>query len=301
MKILVIGSKGFIGSYVYKYFTANADHSCWGCDIVVDYTDDHYFLVDHINSDFNEIFEKNQFDICINCAGAASVPDSIKNPLRDFSLNVYHVAMVLEAIRKHGNYCRFINMSSAAVYGNPEKLPISESFSCTPLSPYGKHKLFAEEICKEYYEYFGIKTCSLRIFSAYGPGLRKQILWDIFQKSLQANAVDLFGSGLETRDFIYIDDIVDAIHKVMLAGSFDAGIYNVGSGKEITIRELADTLLEEMQYKGKLFFSGNERKGDPANWKADISRIRALNFEPKFSFRAGSKRYVQWLKEEKLL
>jgi UDP-glucose 4-epimerase len=301
MKILVIGSKGFIGSHVYKYFSEKSDYSCWGCDVVVDYTDDHYILVDHITSDFNEVFEKNQFDICINCAGAASVPDSIKNPFRDFSLNVHHVAMVLEAIRKHGNDCRFINMSSAAVYGNPEKLPISENASCSPLSPYGKHKLFAEEICKEYHEYFGIKTCSLRIFSAYGPGLRKQILWDIYQKSLQANTVNLFGTGSETRDFIFIDDIVDAIHKVILAGDFNAGIYNIGSGQEMTIRELADTLLEEMQYRGRLIFSGNERKGDPINWKANISRIRTLNFEPKSSIKAGTKLYVRWLREEKLL
>jgi dTDP-glucose 4,6-dehydratase/UDP-glucose 4-epimerase len=192
-------------------------------------------------------------------------------------------------------------MSSAAVYGNPEKLPISESFACRPLSPYGKHKLFAEEICAEYYEYFGIKTCSLRIFSAYGPGLRKQILWDIYQKSLQADTISLFGTGKETRDFVYINDIVDAIDKVVLAGNFNAGIYNVGSGREITIRELTEIFLEEVDYRGKLIFSGNERMGDPINWQADISLVRTLEYEPKYSIKAGIKQYIQWLKEEKLL
>ncbi len=301
MKLLIIGSKGFIGSHVYRYFAGKPDYESWACDVVVDYTDSHYFLVDHISSDFNEIFERNKFDICINCAGAASVPDSIKNPFRDFSLNVYHVAMLLEAIRKHGDGCRFINFSSAAVYGNPEKLPISESFSRVPLSPYGQHKLFAEEICKEYHEYFGIGTCSVRIFSAYGPGLKKQILWDIYKKSLQTDRIELFGTGMETRDFIYIDDIINALHIVMLKGNFDSGIYNVGSGKETTIHELADTMLDEMNYKGELLFSGNERKGDPINWRADISLIRSLNFEPKSSIKAGTKLYVQWLREEKLL
>ena len=301
MKILVIGSKGFIGSHVYKYFTSKSDYYCWGCDVVVDYTDDHYFLVDHISSDFNEIFEKNKFDVCINCAGAASVPDSIKNPFRDFSLNVYHVMMVLEAIRKNNDSCRFLNMSSAAVYGNPGKLPISESFPCHPLSPYGRHKVFAEEICNEYHEYFGIKTCSLRIFSAFGPGLKKQILWDIYQKSLHGDLINLSGTGMETRDFVFIDDIVDAIHKVMLSGDFNAGIYNVASGKEITIRELADNILEVIDYKGKLNFSGNERIGDPINWQADISLIRKLGYEPKSSVKSGIKQYIKWLKEEKLL
>ena len=134
-----------------------------------------------------------------------------------------------------------------------------ESFPCHPLSPYGRHKVFAEEICNEYHEYFGIKTCSLRIFSAFGPGLKKQILWDIYQKSLHGDLINLCGTGMETRDFVFIDDIVDAIHKVMLSGDFNAGIYNVASGKEITIRELADNILEVIDYKGKLNFSGNEK------------------------------------------
>lgn len=301
MKILVIGSKGFIGNYVYKYFSSKDGYECWACDVIVDYVDEHYFLVDHISSDFAEIFEKNQFDICINCAGAASVPDSIKNPLRDFSLNVNNVVLILDSIRKHNTDCKFLNMSSAAVYGNPVSLPINEGFLVNPVSPYGRHKLFAEEICREYYLFFGLKTCSLRIFSAYGPGLKKQILWDIYQKSLKTNAISLFGTGDETRDFVYIDDIIRAIHQVVLSGNFDAGIYNVASGKQISIRQLSTILLQEIDFKGELVFSGNERKGDPIYWQADISLICKLGYEPKTTINAGIKKYVTWLNEQKLL
>jgi UDP-glucose 4-epimerase len=301
MKILVIGSKGFIGSHVYDFFDAKDGYECWGCDVVVDYVDEHYLLVNHINSDFVEIFEKNQFDVCINCAGAASVPDSIRNPLRDFSLNVNNVVHILDAIRKHNAGCRFLNMSSAAVYGNPDTIPIEERSLTRPVSPYGRHKMFAEEICKEYHLFFSAKTCSLRIFSAYGPGLRKQILWDIYQKSRKGNVINLFGTGEETRDFVYIDDIVTAIHLVILSGDFNAGIYNVGSGKQIPIREITSIMLKEIAYEGELFFSGNERTGDPIHWQADISNISKLGYEAQTSINSGIKKYVSWLSEQKLL
>jgi dTDP-glucose 4,6-dehydratase/UDP-glucose 4-epimerase len=178
---------------------------------------------------------------------------------------------------------------------------VSEEFSTGPLSPYGKHKLMAEEICKEYFTHFSVKTCSLRIFSAYGPGLKKQILWDIYQKSLKGNVISLFGTGNETRDFVYIDDIVRGIETVLMSGNFEAGVYNVGSGKEISILELTDILTKEMGYKGKFAFSGNERMGDPICWKADISLIRKLGFEPQTSIKTGAGKYIQWLREEKLL
>ncbi|HEU4610026.1 MAG TPA: NAD-dependent epimerase/dehydratase family protein, partial [Chitinophagaceae bacterium] len=83
MKILIIGSKGFIGSHVLQYFSAKEGIICWGCDVVVDYVAERYILLDSTNSDFNEILEEHVFDVCINCSGAASVPDSLQHPFRD--------------------------------------------------------------------------------------------------------------------------------------------------------------------------------------------------------------------------
>ncbi|MBC7888324.1 MAG: GDP-mannose 4,6-dehydratase [Ferruginibacter sp.] len=301
MKILIIGSKGFIGSYAFSYFTSRPGINCWGCDVVVDYPATNYFLLDTTNSDFNELFTEMAFDVCINCSGAASVNDSMDHPLRDFSLNTFNVIKILDAIRRHAPACRFINLSSAAVYGNPVALPIKETDACGPLSPYGKHKLFAEELCGEYYRYFNVATCSLRIFSAYGPGLKKQILWDIFKKSGAAGPVQLFGTGRETRDFIYVADIIAAIDLIIQKGAFDASVYNLASGIETSMRELAELFLKEIGYRGELVFSGNERAGDPINWRADTTKLTALGFEPAILLETGIKNYIKWLGEEKLV
>jgi UDP-glucose 4-epimerase len=300
MNILVIGSKGFIGTHVFNYFSSKADVNCWGCGVSVDYVSEKYFQVDATNSDFNEIFETVKFDVCINCSGAASVPASLQNPVRDFSLNTYNVVRMLEAIRKHSAACKFVNLSSAAVYGGVESLPVHESSPCNPISPYGHHKLYAEMICKEFTTYFGLKTCSLRIFSAYGPGLKKQLLWDIYQKSLLGPEVVLFGTGKETRDYIYIDDIVTGINAVIDHCEFNANVYNVASGMETTVDEIAKTLLKSLGYMGQIKYMQTERTGDPRNWQADITQLKSLGFTPKIDINSGINKLVTWLNGSKL-
>lgn len=301
MKTLIIGCKGFIGNHAWQYFSKSFLIECWGCDIVVDYTSKNYILLTEFDNDFNKIFQTHKFDVCVNCSGAASVPDSFNSPLRDYTLNTYNVAKILEAIRNYSPKCKFINFSSAAVYGNPAELPIMDNSVCKPLSPYGKHKLAAEELCKEYHQYFNIQTCTVRVFSAYGPGLKKQILWDIFQKSVNGKVVNLFGTGNETRDFIYIYDIVKIIELIILKGSFEASVYNVGNGTETTINTIATTLLKELNYKGDIVFSMSERLGDPLHWQANILKLLNLGYKQTVTITEGIKYYVQWLKEEKLV
>ena len=299
-KVLIVGSKGFIGEYAYQFFRNSSGYHCWGCDVVAEYNDPNYFLIDSSNSDFSEIFEAESFDFCINCSGAASVPDSLKHPLRDFSLNTFNVIKLLDAIRKHAPHCRFVNLSSAAVYGSPTSLPVAETAPNQPISPYGQHKLMAEDLCREYHEYFGVASCSLRIFSAYGPGLRKQLLWDIFQKTLQTDSIQLFGTGKESRDFVFITDIVRAIALVMEKGEFDARTYNLASGTETTVQEVLSALLPALGYTGNYLFSGSNRSGDPINWRADIGRLTSLGFTPEVTVQEGVKHYVKWLNENGL-
>ena len=299
-KIIVIGCKGFIGKNVFDFFSNDPAFDCWGADVVVDYISTNYFLIDSTNSDFNELFETHSFDFCINCSGAASVPDSLLHPLRDFSLNTYNAIKMLDSIKRHNPQCVFINMSSAAIYGNPNRLPINEDDDCNPVSPYGLHKLITEKVCHEYNQYFGLKTCSLRIFSAYGPGLKKQILWDVYQKSIASDTVSLFGTGNETRDFIFITDIVNAIKIIIDKGDFNAAVYNVASGIEVSIKEVALLLLRELGYIGDIIFTGSERKGDPVNWRANVERIKNIGFQPSVTIQEGIKKYVEWLKDKKL-
>jgi dTDP-glucose 4,6-dehydratase/UDP-glucose 4-epimerase len=298
-KVLIIGSKGFIGSHAFKYFSSLQDEfECWGCDVVQDYAIEKYFVLDVTNSDYNEAFQQVSFDFCINCSGAASVPDSIIHPMRDFSLNVFNVVKILDAIHKYAPGCKFINLSSAAVYGNPEQLPIKETDACKPLSPYGEHKLIAENVCYQYYKYFGLKTCSVRIFSAYGPGLKKQLLWDVFQKSKKNDTLTLFGTGNESRDFIFIEDIIQALLILIEKGDFKSDVFNLANGIEVTIREVAEHFLNQIKYKGSLLFTGETRAGDPANWRADIQKISMKGFNPQTGLKEGITKYIQWLREE---
>lgn len=295
MNILIIGSKGFIGSHCVDYFSC--EHEVWGCDVLLDYNTPRYISIDSVDSDFLEIFQSHQFDVCINCSGAANVPFSLEKPFNDFKLNALNVFKLLEAIRLHAPECKFITMSSAAVYGNPEALPIVENQKRMPVSPYGFHKVMAEMICEEYSRFWGVKTCCLRIFSAYGPRLKKQLFWDLYNKIKDQVEPTLWGTGRESRDFIYISDIVRIIDLAIHHSQFDGEVVNVANGKQITIAEVADTVRMVMGTTKPIKFNGAERKGDPINWEADISIIKGWGYATQVELETGIKSYVKWVKE----
>ncbi len=221
----------------------------------------------------------------------------MEKPLHDFQLNTLNVFKILDAIRRCNPRCRFMNLSSAAVYGNPVSLPVTECQPSAPVSPYGVHKTMAESICDEFYRFWGVATCSLRIFSAYGPGLRKQLLWDISRKLASDGPLQLFGTGDETRDFIYISDLVRLIAVVVERAPFKADVINAASGVQTTIRRVAETMVEIMAPGREIVFSNTNRKGDPLNWEADISKVRSMGFIPKTDIRTGITEYIALLKE----
>lgn len=300
MNVIIIGSKGFIGNNLFNYFQIKG-YNVSGADVMVDYADtEHYFLIDASNSDYNDVFQHSKFDVCVNCSGAASVPESLMNPIRDYYLNTTNVFRILEAIRKHQPKCRFVNLSSAAVYGNPQVLPVNELLEPNPLSPYGFHKLQAEQICKEYWGFFGIPTCSLRIFSVYGPGLKKQIFWDLFRKAKSGIPFSLYGTGNESRDFIYILDLVKAIELVIKFSNFEADIVNVANGKEIKIEDAVSTFFSFFKPEIKYSFSGEIRKGDPVNWRADISKLINYGYHPSVDIITGLSSYYEWIEMNNL-
>lgn len=298
MNILIIGSKGFIGAHTLQHFKA-LQHNVFGCDVVVDYNSENYFLLDAANADFQEIFETQDFDICINCSGAASVPDSLIHPQRDFELNVSNVFKMLDAIRKHQPDCRFINISSAAVYGNPEILPVVEHSLIMPVSPYGIHKRMAENILQEFNTHYKLHTLSLRLFSVFGPGLQKQLFWDLYKKMKEnETAIELIGTGKESRDFIYIKDVTSAFELIIRHCEFNGSAINVSNGVEVTIQEAVDTFAKELNWNGEINYSHTIRKGDPLNWKADITKLTHTGYQQKYSLQDGLKEYIQWLKEK---
>lgn len=295
MNVIIIGSKGFIGQHLLNYYQGK-DCEVWGADVIVDYVNtNRYFLIDASTSDFSSVFQVSKFDLCINCSGAASVPDSLNNPSRDYYLNTINVFKLLVAIKEFQPYCRFINLSSAAVYGNPQQLPVKETASPEPLSPYGTHKLYAEQICKEFYEFYNIHTCSLRIFSVYGVGLKKQLFWDLYKKAKTGIPFNLYGTGNESRDFINVIDLVKAIELADKFSNFKADIINIANGEEIIIKEATSIFFSYFGHEINYGFSGNARIGDPVNWRADISKLISFGYQPSVDMKEGLKKYYEWI------
>lgn len=287
MNILIIGSSGFIGKACVDYFLSSVYHVS-GTDIVGKNENDFIFYqLDSSAPDFNAVFDKTQFDLCINASGAASVAFSMQFPAEDYRMNVTNVSLILDAIVKHQQSCRFINFSSAAVYGNPNQLPIAENAPLVPVSPYGKNKLEAENLIRQYFDRTGLKSCSLRVFSAYGPRLHKQLFWDIFLKARETRIIELFGTGHESRDFIFIDDLVRAVECIAQNAQMKGECINVASGEETFIRDAARIFLSFQLSNFELKFSGKAKVGDPINWKANTSLLKSLGFVPTVSIADG--------------
>ena len=297
MKIIIIGSAGFIGKHCFHYLK-EMGYEIFGADIIPVNSIPNQFLLDKENTNFSKIFISNTYDICINASGAASVPVSLENPMLDFDLNTINVFKILEAIRIYNPNCFFINFSSAAIYGNPEKLPVVESLNPAPMSPYGVHKLFAEQICKEYTFYFNIKTCNLRLFSAYGPGLRKQFFWDLYNKFKNEEIIELYGTGSESRDFIYIDDIAKCLNLVIQNRNLLPDILNVASGVETTISDAAKIFSKLLDNRKQINFGGQFKIGDPLNWQSDIQILKRIGFIPSFTLEQGLNQYILWLQNQ---
>ena len=294
--ILVIGSNGFIGSAAVRYYKAQK-YAVIGCDIVANDTMNDYFKVDKKEPNYNKVFKEVSPVICLNASGAANVPFSFDHPLTDYELNVINVMRMLEAIRISSPKTIFINISSAAVYGTPLQLPVREEDDIAPISPYGWHKRQSELLCNEYANLYGLKTCSMRVFSAYGPDLKKQLFWDLYQKTRKGKVIELLGTGSESRDYIFIEDLVRATEVIATKGLLEGEVINVANGIETTIREAAKTFIEALGWDGEISFSGSKRKGDPENWCADISKIKEMGYNSDFSLEAGLKAYCRWLQD----
>lgn len=294
MKILVIGSNGFLGNNIAQYFK-NKGHEIWGCGTSNKSMDRTYFKVDSFNPEYEDIFKLCSFDACINASGSKGVGFSFNTPDKDFKLNVANVYCLLNSIRKYNPSCHFINLSSAAVYGNPIHLPVKESDPLHPISPYGYHKIITEKLIEEFRILFNIRIATVRIFSVYGIGLRNQLFWDIYRKTKLNNKIELSGTGNETRDFIFITDLLHAIELILIKDNFQGSIYNIANGTEISIQEAANTFLQLIDKRFILKFSGLPKLGDPNYWRADITKITSLGYYQQYDLKVGLKIYHQWL------
>ncbi|MCU0534216.1 MAG: NAD-dependent epimerase/dehydratase family protein [Hydrococcus sp. Prado102] len=302
LTLLITGVAGFIGRYVARYFSDKG----WSV-IGIDNSPPEnaplanlstYYRLQLPTAELSDILQKSPPYACIHCAGRASVGLSLSDPGSDFYASTALTFEILNALRLNAPQCRFVFLSSAAVYGNPHSLPVSEEQPPAPLSPYGFHKWQCEQLCWEFAKVYQLSATSLRIFSAYGPGLRRQVIWDICQKALARNSLILQGTGRESRDFIHAIDIANALSIVVDKAPMQGEVYNLGTGREVAIAQLTDLVLQSLDLDIRPQFDGIVPSGNPANWQADISKLEQLGFFPTVPLERGIKTFANWCRAE---
>lgn len=294
MKVLITGAAGFIGSKLTDLFSSKG-FAVIGWDRINTTNITSIDMVDEVA--VYEMLDQVSPDIIVHCAGSADVGKSVKYPEMDYVGNVtitHNLLFALHKLKLHKT--RFVFLSSAGVYGNPVKLPITEDMPLSPLSPYALHKVMCEDMCRYFHDNYSIDIKVARIFSAYGKGLRKQIFWDMYQKAEQTGKLEMFGSGQESRDYIHVNDVVQSLY-ILATEESNEMIFNVANGEEMTIRQATEMFADCAGIdRDRISFSGQVREGDPINWRADISRIKSLGYKKSIDMRDGLLDYINWVR-----
>ena len=304
--ILVTGGAGYIGSFMVQklldlgYTVSVIDNLSRGYKDVVDKRA-HFYHGDLLNNHFlNDVFSKNSFSAVIHFAGFISVGESVKYPDKYFKNNTMATFYLIEKMREN-KVNNIIFSSTAAVYGNPQKIPITEDHSKMPESPYGESKLLVENGLLWYNHEFGINSVSLRYFNASGAALdgtrgerhlpETHIIPNVIKSVLDDKPFTLYGNDYETldgtciRDYIHILDLVNAHLLALDKLQKDNGAfyYNVGTGNGYTNKQVIE-MIEKISERNIKLTIESRRSGDSAILVADNQKIKKeLGFTPQYS------------------
>ena len=242
-------------------------------------------------------------DTVFHLAAVASVPRTIQEPDYCHEVNLEATFRVLRAAVDAG-VRRVVFAASAAAYGNAPGLPKREDMPPDPRSPYAVQKLAGEMYLRTFYDSFGLETVALRFFNVYGPRQDPSSPYSgvlsIFSDCLLARrAPTIFGTGEQSRDFIYVDDVVQALLLAAESPNAPGKVYNCGTGRRVSLREVWQTMqrIEGVELPAK---SAPERPGDVQHSEADITRARRdLGFEPKIELEEGLRRTLAWIRASK--
>ena len=294
---LVTGAYGFVGRHVARaaaargYVVRGMGHGAWGRDEWRRWGIEEWHACD-VNLETLNTYG-GEPDLIAHCAGSGSVAYSITHPYQDFQRTVATTRDVLEFARLNHPGARLVMPSSAGVYGVAERMPIRVQDPLNPASPYGLHKKMAEELCQSYGRHFGLKVAVVRLFSVYGIGIRKQLLWDACTK-LRAGELGFAGTGGETRDWLHVDDAAELLLAAADHASASCPVVNGGSGRAVPIREVVDAIAADMGTDTAPRFSGQARPGDPTHYQADTTEALALGWAPRRAWREELRAYVAW-------
>jgi len=313
MNILVTGGAGFIGSHLCEKLISLGQKV-----ICIDNFNDFYnpkikknnitSLVNNNNfklyredicnfSKINEIFSCIKIDIVIHLAARAGVRPSIDQPLLYERTNILGTINILECCKKH-RIKKLIFASSSSVYGGNQKVPFSENDKVdTPISPYAATKKAGELLCYTYHHLYKLSIFCFRFFTVYGPRQRPEMAIHKFTRHiLGGKAIEIFGDGTSSRDYTYIEDIINALIN-SLDKIYGFEIINLGNSKPIKLSDLVN-LIEKAIGKKALFRYVDTQPGDVFTTFADIRKAKKmLKYYPKTSIKEGIDKFVKWYKE----
>lgn len=303
--IIVTGGCGYIGSHIARAFKrSNLNNKVYIIDRVLrNHTTkdiDGVFVNDYASSAALDIIKRLQPDIIVHCAGTSLVGPSINNPSEYYDNNVSKTVTLLNFIKDLPKLPIILFSSSAAVYGNPDTVPIPENHKLNPISPYGNTKLIIELLLKDYHTAYGINSACFRYFNAAGAWINEFNLGQepgathIIAKALEASIARteftingnnfLTIDGTAVRDYIHVNDIADAHIDAVeyLENNSGFHIFNLGTNSGISNKEIANYINTNYGLKNIIF--GEHRKGDPAVLIADSTNAKTkLNWDPQFS------------------
>lgn len=291
MTVLVTGGAGFIGSHLVDALVSVAD-----VHVLDDLSNGSQENVPDEASCFRGNVCDDQLlriamdgvDIVFHHAAEVSVGDSINHPRRHHETNVTGTVQVLEAARRAD--ARVVLASSAAVYGDPNSIPVTEDEPMTPSSPYGVSKLAADHYARTYTRTYGLETVTLRYFNVYGPRQRPEgdggVVATFVERATRGEDLVIHGGGQQTRDFLHVDDVVRANLAAATTDSVGRA-FNVGTGRAESVNELA-RLVREYADASITVRHTEARDGDIRHSRADITRAEhELGFEPVVSLEDG--------------
>jgi len=311
-RILITGGLGFIGSNLARILADLGAHVTVVDSLIPEYGGNHFNLkgyesririnIADIRDEFSMAYLVRDQDYLFNLAGQTSHLDSMKNPFVDLDINCRSQLFILEACRKHNPSIRIVYASTRQIYGRPDFLPVHEGHILHPTDVNGINKMAGEWYHILYSNVYGIRTCALRLTNTYGPRMRvkdaRQTFLGIWIKNLvEGKRIEVWGDGLQVRDFNFVDDVTDAMLVAALSEQSNGQIYNLGSPERVNLKDLA-ALMIKVHGKGEyavIPFPEDRKPIDIGDYYADYSKIRsALDWNPRLSLEEGLSRTLQY-------
>lgn len=299
-KILVTGGNGFIGEHlVHKLVSLGNEVTVFDLNYQTRMTGGNSEKVRFIQGNISEtshVYKLNSyaFDVIYHLASGANVPNSVNDPELDFFSNAYGTLKMLEFAREK-KIRKFIYISTVSIYDVNNDMPIDENARVKVSSPFGASKLAGESYCHAFNRTFGTNVNIIRLFNAYGPGMKKYFIHDIICKFLgNPELIEILGDGKQIRDYLYIDDVVDAFITVAENGQ-PGEDYNLGSGIPVRIIDVVGKIADIMGISDYTVNLTNQSwRGDIKEWYADINKIKKLGFVVRMGFEEGLKNTVDF-------